>query len=451
MKFHLSIATVFCFKLVASLHQDATSHLRTALDMPVEAKHMEVHDHRDLASGALTGLVLYDTSTKTNITLTNNLTIVSADPKYTVVALLSGTVGIESVRFQAQAGKSTVYTKIENNFLYTLCGNNGNNLTTCTFLKYGTYTVRATAFAKDNAKGVQVGSAITITFAIAPPPPTKAPTKVPTKVPTKHPTKRPTKHPTKCPTKQPTKRPTEQPSKPPTKRPTKQPTEAPIKPPCPNNDYTKYINSVTLSKTTLSSSGNKPLEQALGQLIISSDNPQGDLSICLEEDRKRLNQRFAYLAFMFSTNGKNSPSWFSNPNECSWTGITCTGTTVTELDLSSTGLAGTIPDDVGLWTGLTFFGVNINQLVGSLPTSIGLWSSLTTFAVHNNKLTGTVPKQVANWAYINIALFHKNMLNGAMPAFGNKFCPKDGIGGALWVDCADIQCSCCNLCFSGRL
>jgi hypothetical protein len=153
MKIHLSIATVFCFKFVASLHQDATSHLRMAIDMPLEAKHTEVPDHRDLTAGALTGLVLYDTSTKTNITLTNNLTIVSADPKYTVIALLSDTAGIESVRFRhVQAGKSTVYTRTENVFWYTLCSNIGTtNLNTCSFLKYGTHTVTATAFAKDDA------------------------------------------------------------------------------------------------------------------------------------------------------------------------------------------------------------------------------------------------------------------------------------------------------------
>jgi hypothetical protein len=204
MKIHLSFFTLFCFKLVASLHQDATSHLRTAIDMtvdtPVQAKCKKVHDQRDLAAGALTGLVLYDTSTKTNITLTNNLTIVSADPKYTVVALLSATAGIESVRFrQVQAGKSTVYKKVENTFFYTLCGNNGNNMTTCSFLKYGTHTVTATAFSQHNANGKQVGPAVTIAFTIAPPPPSKSPTKAPTMAPTKFPTKAPTKIPTKAP------------------------------------------------------------------------------------------------------------------------------------------------------------------------------------------------------------------------------------------------------------
>jgi Leucine-rich repeat (LRR) protein len=205
-----------------------------------------------------------------------------------------------------------------------------------------------------------------------------------------------------------------------------------------------YINSITLSKKTISLSGNDSLDLALKQLVASNNEV---LSTCLAADKSRLNQRFAYLAFMFSTNGKdNVPSWFAKPNECSWTGITCTGTTVSGIDLFGRVLAGTIPDDVGLWTGQQSFVVSNNQLVGSLPSSIGLWTGLTKFDVGLNKLTGTVPKEVANWTSIQIAYFDNNMLNGVMPAIGNKFCPKNGPGGDLSADCGEIQCGCCNYC-----
>jgi hypothetical protein len=181
-----------------------------------------------------------------------------------------------------------------------------------------------------------------------------------------------------------------------------------------------YINNITLSNKTLSLSGNDSLDMALKQLVASNNET---LSTCLAADQSRLNQRFAYLAFMFSTNGKDTPSWFAKPNECSWTGIACTGTMVTVLDLRYKGLTGTIPDDVGLWTGLT------------------------EFFVYNNQLVGTVPKDVANWKSINYAYFDNNMLNGVMPAFGNKFCPKNKTGLELWADCqSEIQCGCCNVC-----
>jgi hypothetical protein len=205
-----------------------------------------------------------------------------------------------------------------------------------------------------------------------------------------------------------------------------------------------YINSVTLSNKTLSLSGNKSLDMALKQLVASNNEA---LSTCLAADKSRLNQRFAYLAFMFSTNGKDKvPSWFAKPNECSWTGITCTGTTVTDLTLSGQGLTGTIPDDVGLWTSLTYFNVLVNRLVGSLPFSIALWTGLKFFGVVSNMLTGTVPKDIANWRSIKYAYFDNNMFNGVMPAIGNKFCPKNGTGLALAADCNEIQCGCCNVC-----
>jgi hypothetical protein len=187
------------------------------------------------------------------------------------------------------------------------------------------------------------------------------------------------------------------------------------------------------------------LDLALKQLVASNNET---LSTCLAPDKSRLNQRFAYLAFMFSTDGKERvPSWFAKPNECDWTGIACSGSTVTSLRLSGPVLAGTIPDDVGLWTGLTVFNVYVNQLVGSLPSSIGLWTSLTILDVGYNQLTGTVPKEVANWASIGSAYFDNNMFNGVMPAIGNKFCPKNGTGTALWADCGEIQCGCCSKCF----
>jgi hypothetical protein len=228
-------------------------------------------------------------------------------------------------------------------------------------------------------------------------------------------------------------------------RPTKQPTKAPTIP-CGTSGVAlvAYINSVTLSNKTLSLSGNNSLELALQQLVASNNQT---LSTCLAANQKRLNQRFAYLALMFSTNGKDKvPSWFANPNECTWTGITCTGNTVTTLDLPFTGLTGIIPDDVGLWKNLTYFNVAMNLLYGSLPSSIGLWTGLTTFYVFNNFFGGTVPKEVANWTSIQFAFFQKNIFNGIMPAFGNKFCPKNGTGGLLLADCGEIQCGCCSSC-----
>jgi hypothetical protein len=201
-------------------------------------------ERRRLATNrALTGLILYDTTTKTNMTLTNNMNIISADPKYSVVAALSGTSRVESVRFlHSQVGMSQVYSKVENHFLYTLCGNKGAvNLNTCPFLKYGAHTVSATAFTRNRAKGRQVGPGTTLTFSIAPPQTTttNVPTKSPTKAPSKAPIKDTAMDPVQAPTQSPimnlvgalTKGPTTAPSKAPIKNTAMDPVQAPTQSP----------------------------------------------------------------------------------------------------------------------------------------------------------------------------------------------------------------------------
>jgi Leucine-rich repeat (LRR) protein len=219
-------------------------------------------------------------------------------------------------------------------------------------------------------------------------------------------------------------------------------------------------------------SGTTPLDKALQHLVASNNDSLVQLSTCLDADKSRLNQRFAYLAFAFST-GKGGADWFDVPNECQWKRVTCNGNgAVTHLNFHETDLIGTIPDDVGLWTSLTLFGADRNSLVGSLPSSIGFWTSLTQFDVShnsltgslpssiglwtdlleffisNNKFTGTVPADVSSWQSMQRAYFFDNMFNGTMPAFGNGFCPNNGKGDDLFADCkSEIFCECCNICF----
>jgi hypothetical protein len=194
--------------------------------------------------------------------------------------------------------------------------------------------------------------------------------------------------------------------------------------------------------------GSSPLDRALLHLIASNEKVGVQLSTCFDTDKRRLNQRFAYLAFAYSTR-KGGTDWFAKPNECDWTGITCTVNTVKILSLPRQGLNGTMPDDVGLLTGLLTFDVNSNQLVGPLPPSIGLWTNITIFSVYRNQLAGTVPKDVSKWTSIQEAYFFQNMLNGTMPDFGGNFCPYTGTGVSLYADCsapAKIKCFCCTQC-----
>jgi hypothetical protein len=163
----------------------------------------------------------------------------------------------------------------------------------------------------------------------------------------------------------------------------------------------------------------------------------------------RLKQRLAYLAFVFSTGIGGTYQWLAGPNECQWLGISCVGNRVTQVSFPYRSLHGTIPDDVGLWTCLTYFDVTSNELIGSLPSSFGKWTGLTFFAVTANQLTGTVPADVSKWPSINEAYFEANIFHGTMPTIGNNFCPAQrGSGVDLWANCAlpEIRCDCCNGC-----
>jgi hypothetical protein len=276
------------------------------------------------------------------------------------------------------------------------------------------------------------------------------------------------------PTKQPTKQPTKHLTKTPTKSPTKTTTMAPIIA-CGNSSIyiASYINSVTLSNKSLSLSGNTSLDRALQNLIASNNKTGVQLSTCNPADKYRLRQRFAYFALVFSGGKDLVTDWYADPNECQWKGIFCNANkTVNRLNLIGQGLAGIFPDDVGLWTGLQYLDVGLNQLggtlpssigawtglvyfdasdnqlVGSLPSSIGAWTGLTNFIVYKNQLTGTVPKEVSNWASIKLAYLYSNKFNGTMPVIGIDFCPRTNTlrKYVLYADCTEIVCSCCNFC-----
>jgi hypothetical protein len=253
---------------------------------------------------------------------------------------------------------------------------------TCDFLQYGRHTVTATAFSYDNGMGMQVGPPVTLTFTIVPP----------------------------CGTY--------------------------------GASLVKYINMVTLSKKKLSLSGTTPLDRALQYLVSSNKSPRVQLDTCIQADKDRLYQRFAYLALVFSAGKDLATDWYDDANECQWTGVSCTGKTITGLALNRQGLQGSIPDDVGLWTGLTTFDVGSNQLGGSLPSSIGSWTNVTYVDVHDNRLSGTIPNDVSQWKSITEASFSHNTFVGSMP---RSFCEREWCPTCLYADCK-FDCPCCYHC-----
>ena len=101
-------------------------------------------------------------------------------------------------------------------------------------------------------------------------------------------------------------------------------------------------------------------------------------------------ERAALIALYDSTDGdhwSNKTGWNDAPGtECSWYGVTCTGDSVTILDLYA------------------------NQLTGSLPAELGNLINLTYLSLHTNQLAGTIPAELNNLTNLtDLFLYEKNM------------------------------------------
>jgi len=101
--------------------------------------------------------------------------------------------------------------------------------------------------------------------------------------------------------------------------------------------------------------------------------------------------------------------WNQNDLPCTWTGVTCSGGKVTQLNLGKKNMAGSLPSSLSNLTGLTILQLNENKLSGSIPT---LPASLTQLNLFTNELTGTVPALPSGLTELDLTF---NQLTGTLP------------------------------------
>jgi len=141
-------------------------------------------------------------------------------------------------------------------------------------------------------------------------------------------------------------------------------------------------------------------------------------------DPEKFVQRFAMFALSFGVQGSvdqrflqtTSPLGLPGVDECSWSGVTCTNGTVTEIRSGSRGFSGSIPSEIGLLTALTYLDLSQNQIGGSIPEELYSLTDLEMLFLYKNQLSGSISSSAGNWWNLRDMHLSHNQLTGSIPS-----------------------------------
>ncbi|XP_056171426.1 leucine-rich repeat receptor protein kinase HPCA1-like [Syzygium oleosum] len=135
------------------------------------------------------------------------------------------------------------------------------------------------------------------------------------------------------------------------------------------------------------------------------------------------------------------PSWAKDdPCGTPWDGVTCNGSRVTALGLSSMSIQGSLSGDIGGLTELRSLDLSFNTdltgpltprlgdlsklntlilagcgFTGNIPDELGELSQLTFLALNNNKFTGKIPASLGKLSRLGMLDLGENQLTGPIP------------------------------------
>jgi Leucine-rich repeat (LRR) protein len=89
-------------------------------------------------------------------------------------------------------------------------------------------------------------------------------------------------------------------------------------------------------------------------------------------------------------------------------------TTLKTLELTSRGLVGEIPSEIGSLSQLERLYFDINQLTGTIPSEISSLTQLERLYFDNNQLTGTIPSEIGSLR-VGVLSLYDNHFTGTIP------------------------------------
>jgi len=105
----------------------------------------------------------------------------------------------------------------------------------------------------------------------------------------------------------------------------------------------------------------------------------------------------------------------NTPTEVTLWGVVYSIDDTYTLDLSNSGLTGSIPSEIGNLTNLTFLKLSSNELTGFIPLEICNLTNLTGLYLDRNQLTGEIPSEIGNLTNLEYLYFFNNQLTGTIP------------------------------------
>ena len=124
------------------------------------------------------------------------------------------------------------------------------------------------------------------------------------------------------------------------------------------------------------------------------------------------------LAAKDALRGTATLNWSVDTTISDWDGVKVSGSPgrVTELNLTSESLTGTIPPVLGRLDGLEYLRLVNNQLTGEIPAELGNLPNLRIILASDNQLTGAIPRELGNLFSLEELWLHRNRLSGEIPA-----------------------------------
>ena len=87
-----------------------------------------------------------------------------------------------------------------------------------------------------------------------------------------------------------------------------------------------------------------------------------------------------------------------------------------EIDLSSVGISGTLPTEIGFFVGMNKLVMGKNNIFGSIPSSIGSMSSLTYLDLGYNGIVGPIPSSIGALTKLAALLLMFNRISSSIPS-----------------------------------